>query len=70
MLFATATGKLGAINPYISHNRVPAVKKQYMGNDMPSVSLVRIVSTACGKNDTVVPNAAKYPMMVTVVVMM
>jgi len=59
MAFATATGKLGSIMPYISHNKVPAVKKQYMGNDMPEVSLVRIVLTACGKNETVVPKAAK-----------
>jgi hypothetical protein len=35
-----------------------------MVNDMPEVSLVRIVLIACGKNETVVPKAAKYPIMV------
>ena len=34
------------------------VKKVYMVNDMPEVSLVRMVLTACGKKDMVVPKAA------------
>ena len=59
MALATATGRLGSITPYISHNKVPAVNRQYMGNEIPDVSLVCMVFIACGKNETVVPNAAK-----------
>jgi hypothetical protein len=57
--FATATGKLPLMIPYISHNKVPIVKKAYINNDIPDVSFVRIVLIACGKKEMVVPNAAK-----------
>jgi hypothetical protein len=57
--FATATGKLGAITPYMSQNKVPIVNKIYIGREMPEVSLVCIVFMACGKNEAVVPKAAR-----------
>jgi hypothetical protein len=57
--FAIATGRLPLIKPYISHKKVPAVNIAYIDNDMPEVSFVRIVLMACGKNETVVPKAAK-----------
>jgi hypothetical protein len=40
---------------------VPKAKRKYMGNDMPEVSFVLIVLTACGKKDMVVQNAAIKP---------
>jgi hypothetical protein len=63
--FATATGRLGSITPYISHNNVPIVNRIYIGREIPDVSLVSMVLMACGKNEAVVPNAARYPMMAT-----
>jgi len=56
---ATATGQLGYIIPYISHSSVPAVNIAYIDNEIPDVFLVRMVFTACGKNEMVVPNAAR-----------
>jgi len=38
---------------------VPAVNRAYIYSDMPEVSLVWIVLMACGRKETVVPNAAK-----------
>ncbi len=65
MALAMVTGKLGLIMPYISHKRVPVVKSAYMDSEMPDVFFVLIVSIACGKKETVVPQAANKPMMVT-----
>jgi len=62
---AMVTGRLGLIIPYISHKRVPAVKRAYIDNEIPDVFFVLIVSIACGKNETVVPKAANKPIMVT-----
>ena len=59
MALATATGIAPSSIPYVSHKSVPAVKNEYMVNDIPEVSLVRIVLMAWGKKDTVVPNAAR-----------
>jgi hypothetical protein len=63
MALATATGRLGYIMPYISHKKVPTVNTTYMDNDMPDVSFVRIVFTACGKKDIVVLKAAIKPII-------
>ena len=60
---AAATGRLGYIMPYISHKKVPIVNTTYMDRDMPEVSFVRIVFTACGKKEMVVLKAAKKPMI-------
>jgi hypothetical protein len=60
---ASATGKLGSIIPYISHNEVPVVNTAYMDNEIPEVSLVRIVLIACGKNEIDVLNAASKPII-------
>ena len=58
MALATATGQLGDIIPYNNQKKVPAVKIAYIDKEIPDVSFVWIVLTACGKNDIVVPNAA------------
>jgi hypothetical protein len=58
-----ATGKLPLITPYISQKSVPKVKRPYIDNEMPDVFFDWIVLIACGKKDTVVPNAAKYPII-------
>lgn len=63
MALAAATGTLGVIIPYISHKNVPTVNTTYMDKEMPEVSLVRIVLTACGKNETVVLKAAIKPII-------
>lgn len=60
---ATATGKLGDQMPYISHKKVPTVNTMYMESEIPEVSFVRIVFTACGKKEIVVLKAAKKPMI-------
>jgi hypothetical protein len=66
MALAMATGRLLAVIPYMSHKRVPRVKSAYMGNEIPEVSFVRMVFTAWGKNEKVVPQAAQYPIMAIV----
>lgn len=66
MVLAMATGQLSAIIPYIIHKSVPAVKKLYISNEIPEVSFVCIVLTAWGIKDTVVPKAARYPMIETI----
>jgi hypothetical protein len=65
MALAMVTGRLGLSMPYISHSRVPVVKRAYMDNEIPDVFFVFIVSIACGKNETVVPQAANKPIIVT-----
>src|SRR3954471_15363694 len=49
--------------PYTSHNATPSVKMTYMASDMPRVSRVRMVITACGTKEPVVSNAARKPML-------
>lgn len=61
MAFAIATCKLPLIMPYISQKSVPAVKSTYIGREIPIVFFVCMVLTACGKNEIVVPIAAKSP---------
>jgi hypothetical protein len=58
------TGRLPLVIPYISHKRVPAVKRAYIDKEIPEVFFVWIVLIACGKKDTVVPKAANNPIMV------
>jgi hypothetical protein len=69
MALAIVTGRLGLIIPYISHKRVPMVKSAYMDNEIPDVFFVLMVSIACGKKETVVPQAANKPIMVTMFIM-
>jgi hypothetical protein len=63
MKFATATGTLGLSIPYSNQKKVPTVNKLYIDNEIPEVSLVLMVFTACGKKEMVVPNAAIKPMI-------
>ena len=60
---ANATGKLGSIIPYISHNKVPVVNTAYIDKEIPEVFLVRMVLMAWGKNEIVVLNAASKPII-------
>lgn len=68
MALANATGKLGYVIPYISQKNVPAVKTAYIDKDIPDVFFVRMVLTACGKNETVVLQAASKPTISTNVI--
>jgi hypothetical protein len=61
---AAVTGILLLNKPNKNHNKVPNVKSEYIDNEMPDVSLVRMVLTACGKKETVVQNAAINPVIV------
>ena len=61
---AIATGMLLLNNPNKNHSNVPNVKSEYIDNDIPLVSLVRMVLIACGRNDAVVENAAAKPITV------
>jgi hypothetical protein len=65
MVLAIATGQLSAMMPYIIHKSVPAVKKLYISKEIPDVSFVWMVLTAWGIKDTVVPKAARYPIIET-----
>ena len=51
---ATATGILLLSKPNTSQQKVPGAKREYINNDMPDVSFVRIVFNACGRKDMVV----------------
>ena len=59
--FAIRTGILLLNNPNKNHNKVPNVKSEYINNEIPEVSFVRIVLIACGKKDVVVNMAAANP---------
>ncbi len=61
---AIVTGKLPLNKPYISHKSVPVVKSAYIDKEIPDVSFVWMVFTACGKNETVVQKAANSPIIV------
>jgi hypothetical protein len=63
MALAAATGALGAKMPYINHKKVPTVNTTYIDKDIPEVSFVRMVLTACGKKETVVLKAAIKPII-------
>jgi len=50
--------------PNVNHNNVPNVNNEYIDNEMPFVSFVLMVCSACGKKESVVQNAAINPTMV------
>ena len=64
MLLAKLIGIFNERNPKITHTKVPNENKEYIGNDIPEVSLVCIVLMACGIKDAVVHAAATKPIMV------
>jgi hypothetical protein len=61
---ATNTGVLPLKIPNSNQSRVPVVNSKYIDKEMPVVSFVRMVFTACGKKEEVVQNAAANPMIV------
>jgi hypothetical protein len=61
---AIDTGILLLKIPYRSHSKVPKVKRPYIDSEIPEVSFVLMVFTACGIKDNVVQNAAARPRMV------
>jgi hypothetical protein len=63
--FADVTGIFLLKMPNNSHSNVPNANNEYIDNDMPEVSFVRIVFIACGRNEMVVQHAANKPSMVT-----
>ena len=65
---ATVTGILLLNNPKSSHSKVPSAKREYIKREMPPVFLVRMVFTACGRNDAVVKTAAEKPVIVIAVI--
>jgi hypothetical protein len=66
---ATATGILLLSIPNTSQQKVPNAKREYINNDMPEVSFVRMVFNACGRKEIVVKNAAVKPITVTVFIL-
>lgn len=64
--FATTTGILLLSKPNNNHATVPNAKREYINNEIPDVSFVRMVFKACGRNDTVVKNAAIKPIIVII----
>ena len=65
---AAVTGILKLSIPNTSHNSVPSVNNPYMEREIPEVSFVRIVLSACGRKERVVQKAAISPMMVMMVI--
>ena len=65
---AAITGILLLNNPKSSHSTVPRAKSEYIKSDMPLVFLVRMVFTACGRNEAVVKAAAAKPVIVIAVI--
>lgn len=61
---ATVTGILLVSRPNDNQSKVPTVNSQYIDKEMPEVSLVRMVLTACGIKEAVVQMAAAKPIMV------
>lgn len=61
---ATTSGKLLLNRPKRNHSKVPVAKREYINNEMPVVSFVRIVLIACGRNEAVVNKAAAKPKIV------
>ncbi len=47
--------------PYINQRMMPVKKRTYIAREIPEVSFVLIVLTACGKKAIVVKVAAIYP---------
>jgi hypothetical protein len=64
--FAIITGILLLNIPKRNHSKVPDAKSEYINNDIPPVSFVRMVLMACGRKDAVVSTAAAKPKMVIV----
>ena len=58
---ASVTGKLSLKMPNSSHNKVPVANREYMDNEIPFVSFVRMVLMACGRKEMVVQQAATKP---------
>ena len=52
--------------PNTNHNIVPNVNNEYIDREMPLVSFVLMVCSACGRKERVVQNAAIKPIMVVV----
>ena len=63
---AMMMGRLLSVMPKTSQSNVPKENNEYIPSEMPEVSFVRIVLTACGTNEAVVQTAAINPMMVTI----
>ena len=61
---ATTIGILLLNRPKRNHSKVPVAKREYINNEMPVVSFVRIVLIACGRKDAVVRAAAAKPKIV------
>jgi 5'(3')-deoxyribonucleotidase len=64
---AAATGILLVSRPNTNQHKVPNAKSEYINNDMPEVSFVRMVFNACGRKEIVVKNAAIKPIMVIII---
>ncbi|MEP6950950.1 MAG: hypothetical protein ABI863_16810 [Ginsengibacter sp.] len=64
MPLAKLTGIFDEKIPNTSHIKVPNENKKYIGSDIPEVSLVCIVSMACGIKEAVVQVAAIRPITV------
>jgi hypothetical protein len=64
---AIITGILPLKRPNKNHSSVPRAKSEYINKEIPLVSFVRMVLTACGKNEPVVNIAAAKPMKVIMV---
>lgn len=60
---AIIIGMLLLTKPYTNHISVPNVKRAYITTDIDPVSLVLMVFTAWGINDTVVQHAATIPVL-------
>jgi hypothetical protein len=60
-IFATIIGKSFINKPYISQKSTPAVNMLYIINEIPSVFFSLMVLIACGRKESVVRMAAKYP---------
>ena len=61
---AIITGILLLKSPKRNQSKVPNAKREYINNEMPLVSFVRMVLIAWGKKDAVVNMAAAKPKMV------
>jgi hypothetical protein len=63
---AAATGMLLESNPNTNQAKVPNAKSEYINNEMPDVSFVRMVFNACGRKEIVVKKAAIKPIIVII----
>jgi 5'(3')-deoxyribonucleotidase len=63
---AAATGMLLVSSPNTNQHKVPNAKSEYINNEIPDVSFVRMVFNACGRKEIVVKNAAIKPIIVII----